>query len=180
MTYTISVSEETYRLLEKYRKVLEEVFKRKMSYDEVLHLVLSNNVHFAIYFELSKRLSSIERGLEEVTVPQFPRKYEVRHNKFVGFIKDVVVYPLDKIRTSKEKIERYINEGIFKIIHAAGRSYLVYKPKLLELWNKLPIPKDKVKELSKEEQKLLEVLKNAGLVYEDGVTKSIRKAVSEL
>ena len=181
MTYNISVSEETYRLLERYRKTLEDILHRRVSYDDVLKLMLTNEIHLAIYSALAKKIKTIEQELKsaELAVPP-ARKHEAKVDKFVEFIKDVVVYPLDKIRAPKDKINRYVNEGIFKGIYASGKAYLIYNPKLQELWNKLPIPKDKVKELSREEQKLLEILKSAGLVYEDGITKSLRRVVEEL
>jgi len=181
MTYNISVSEETYRLLERYRKILEDILHRRVSYDDVLKLMLTNEIYLAIYSALAEKVKTIEQELKsaELAVPPTP-KHEAKVDKFVEFIKDVIVYPLDKIRASKDKINKYVSEGIFKIIYASGKAYLIYNPKLQELWGKLPIPKDKVKELSKEEQKLLEVLKNAGLVYEDGITRSLKKVVEEL
>ncbi len=181
MTYNISISEETYKLLERYRKILEDVLHRRVSYDDVLKLMLTNEMHLAIYSALAKKVKTIEQELKSAELAITPaHKHEVKADKFVEFIRDVVVYPLDKIRAPKDKINRYVNEGIFKIIYASGKGYLVYNPKLQELWKKLPIPKDKVKELSREEQKLLEILKNAGLVYEDGVAKSLKRVIEEL
>ena len=51
----------------------------------------------------------------------------------------------------------------------------MYKPKMDELLNMLPIPVDDVKKLPRKMRGLLELLKGAALVYEDGLTRSIKR-----
>ena len=180
MPRTITVSDEVYEKLETLSKLFEKILGKRISTNEVLEFLISMRTEYfeGLMFNITKRIDKLEREISElkraIGVKELPRP---KHDRFIEFMKDVVVYPMDKIKVSRERIEKLVFDGVLDIIHAAGRAYLVYKPKLEEFLNKLPLPLDEVKKLSKEEAKLLELLKNAALVYHDAATKTIRKVI---
>jgi len=180
MPRTITVSDEVYEKLETLSKLFEKILGKRISTNEVLEFLISMRTEYfeGLMFNITKRIDKLEREISElkraIGVKELPRP---KHDRFIEFMKDVVVYPMDKIKVSRERIEKLVFDGVLDIIHAAGKAYLVYKPKLEEFLNKLPLPLDEVKKLSKEEAKLLELLKNAALVYHDAATKTIRKVI---
>lgn len=180
MPRTITVSDEVYEKLETLSKLFEKILGKRISINEVLEFLISMRTEYfeGLMFNITKRIDKLEREISElkraIGVKELPRP---KHDRFIEFMKDVVVYPMDKIKVSRERIEKLVFDGVLDIVHAAGKAYLVYKPKLEEFLNKLPLPLDEVKKLSKEEAKLLELLKNAALVYHDAATKTIRKVI---
>lgn len=184
MTRTITLSDDVFEALERFRRRLEVKLGRSISYEEALRVLLRQ--HYRIgkrsLEELAQKVEVLEKEVSEIkrklgTSREFvTTRYKTKvQDKFVEFMKDVIVYPMERIRAPKDKVERLVHEGYFEVIYSSGKSYLVYKPKLEEFLRKLPLPKSKVKDLSREEQKLLEVLKGAALVYEDVATRSIRR-----
>lgn len=180
MPRTITVSDEVYEKLETLSKLFEKILGKRISINEVLEFLISMRTEYfeGLMFNITKRIDKLEREISElkraIGVKELPRP---KHDRFIEFMKDVVVYPMDKIKVSRERIEKLVFDGVLDIVHASGKAYLVYKPKLEEFLNKLPLPLDEVKKLSKEEAKLLELLKNAALVYHDAATKTIRKVI---
>jgi len=178
---TITISDEVYEKLESLSKLFEKILGKKTSINEVLEFLISMRTEYfeGLIYSIVKRVDKLEREVSELkkTIGVKRELPKPRHDRFVEFMKDVVVYPMDKIKVSRERIEKLVFDGILDVIHAAGKAYLVYKPKLEEFLNKLPLPVDDVKKLSKEEAKLLELLKNAALVYHDAATKTIRKVI---
>ena len=123
-----------------------------------------------------KALTEVHEKPLQPPVPRVKEEAkEIRRDKFLEFLRDMIVYPLDKIRKPRHVIERLVSEGIVEIIEASNRSYIVYKPKKDEFLKKLPMPLDEVRKLSGRERQLVEVLKNAALVYEDAITKTLRE-----
>jgi hypothetical protein len=97
-------------------------------------------------------------------------------DKFMEFMQSVVVYPMDKLRKSREQIDKMVKEGTFEVMSVGGQEILIYKPMLQEFIKKLPIPIADKQKLSQKERRLLETLSSAGLVFEDAVTGNIREA----
>ncbi len=179
MPKTIIVTDEVFEKLEHLRELIEKIFGKEVSINDVLRFLIEARVErFGdLIYRVMERIDVLEKEVSELkrTVSTRRETAKAKHNRFVEFMKDVVVYPMDRIKVSRERVERLIYDGVLDIIYAAGKAYLVYKPKLNEFLNKLPLPLDEVKKLSREEVKLLEVLKSAALVYQDVTTKTIKK-----
>jgi len=97
-------------------------------------------------------------------------------DKFMEFMQSVVAYPMDKLRKSREQIDKMVKEGTFEIMSVGGQEILIYKPTLQEFLKKLPFPISDKQKLTQKERRLLETLSSAGLVFEDAVTGNIREA----
>lgn len=179
MPKTIIVTDEVFKKLEHLRELIEKIFGKEVSINDVLRFLIEARVErFGdLVYRVMERIDVLEKEVSELkrTVGARREIAKAKHNRFVEFMKDVVVYPMDRIKVSRERVERLIYDGVLDIIYAAGKAYLVYKPKLNEFLDKLPLPLDEVKKLSKEEAKLLEILKSAALVYQDVTTKTIKK-----
>jgi len=179
MPKTIIVTDEVFEKLEHLRELIEKIFGKEVSINDVLRFLIEARVErFGdLIYRVMERIDVLEKEVSELkrTVGTRRGAAKAKHNRFIEFMKDVVVYPMDRIKVSRERVERLIYDGVLDIIYAAGKAYLVYKPKLNEFLSKLPLPLDEVKKLSREEVKLLEVLKSAALVYQDVTTKTIKK-----
>ena len=136
-----------------------------------------------LLIELWDRIDKVESEIERLRYEIEELKSTIKHKavtphkeeKFLEFLKNMIVYPLDRIRKSRRVIERLVHEGIVEIIEASNRTYIVYKPKKDEFLKKLPIPLEEVKNLPERERRLVEVLKSAALIYEDAITRTLRE-----
>ncbi len=199
MDKNVSLSKRTYALLENIRRMLE-MRGNKLSHDEIIFEALSlykkigltgvEEMLLAVWSrldEIDKKIMELENELKSsisAITPQIPKvrgeaeaKIEERESesRFLEFMKDVVVYPLNRIRKKREAIEKIIYQGLLTIVEVGGQRYLIYKPKLDMLMARLPLSIDKVKELSDREKQLVNILKAAGILYEDAKTRSIRR-----
>ena len=177
---SLSTNDILYEALRLYEKV-------KVSGEEDLVIELWDKVE-----KLESEVKSLKRDLlalreaqPVVTAAQPPtlappkpvakKPPEKKEDKLLEFLKDAIFYPLDKIRAPRSRIDDLIDSGILEVLDVGGKQYVVYKDKLEELMEKLPLPLDEVKKLPRKMRSLLELLKGAALVYEDSITKTIKK-----
>lgn len=161
---------------------LNELLLEALKFYEKFKLTPEEELVIELWDKIDRLEEEFEKFKEEVLKAkpttlkkEVKPKIEKREDKFLEFIRDAVYYRLDRIKASKARIDRLIEEGYVEILESGGVQYLVYKPKMEELLNMMPIPLDRVREMPVKIRRLLEVLMGAGLAYEDGITKTIKR-----
>ncbi|PSN84603.1 hypothetical protein B9Q13_05180 [Candidatus Marsarchaeota G2 archaeon ECH_B_SAG-G16] len=136
----------------------------------------------ATQIEAAKK-SKQESGTPVVAVPTKPvtQKQETQKgqeqpkDRFLEFMQNVFVYPLDKLRKPRDQIEKLVKEKQIEIMTVNGQELVVYRPAIDQLLKKLPIPLSEKQKLEPKERRLLDTLRDAGIVVEDAVSGKIRE-----
>lgn len=138
-----------------------------------------------LVIELWDRIDRLEEEIEKLksefskirTRParEEAKPVEGREDKFLDFIRDTLCYRLDRIKAPRTRIDKLIEGGYVEILESGGVQYLVYKPAMEELLESMPISLEEVKKMPVKTRRLIEVLMGAGLAYEDGIDKAIKR-----
>jgi uncharacterized membrane protein len=96
-------------------------------------------------------------------------------DRFLEFMQNLAVYPLEKIRKPREQIDKLVSQNILEIKTVSGQEVVIYKPYIQELLKKLPLPIAEKEKLNPKEKRVLETLREAGEIVEDSISATIRE-----
>lgn len=96
-------------------------------------------------------------------------------DRFLEFMQNLAVYPLEKIRKPREQVDKLVSQNILEIKTVSGQEVVVYKPYIQELLKKLPLPISEKEKLNPKEKRVLETLREAGEIVEDSISGTIRE-----